>query len=119
MPAVGEAASEFSGMGCEVFGVSIDSQFSHQAWIEKDLGGLNYPLLADMGHRMSRSYGVLAAAGIALRGVFFVDPKGIVQFASIYNLQVGRNTEELIRTLAALQAGGACPINWKRGDKTL
>ena len=106
-------------MNCDLFGVSIDSQFSHKAWVEKDLGGLNYPLLADLGHRMSRSYGVLNEMGIALRGVFFVDPEGIVQFASVYNLSVGRNTEEMIRTLAALQAGGPCPINWKKGDKTL
>ncbi|MCB1187615.1 redoxin domain-containing protein [bacterium] len=119
MPAVGEAASEFKGMGCEVFGVSIDSQFSHKAWVEKDLGGLNYPLLSDMGQAMCRSYGVLSQENVALRGVFFVDPKGIVQFSCTYCDNVGRNTEELIRTLAALQAGGLCPVNWKRGGSTL
>ncbi|MCA9020791.1 MAG: redoxin domain-containing protein, partial [Planctomycetaceae bacterium] len=91
-------------------------------WCDADpqLGGLKYPMLADGTHKLSRDYGVLKEdAGIALRGIFLIDPTGVCQWLAIHGLSVGRNVEEVLRVLDALQTGENVPCNWKKGDKTL
>lgn len=110
----------FQAEGCEIIGASTDSAFSHKAWLEKDLPEVKYPVLADTGHKLAREYNILIENdGTALRGAFLIDPNGILQYATIANLNVGRSAEELLRVLQAFKTGGFCPANWKKGDKTL
>ena len=103
----------------------MDSQFTHKAWAEtsKEEGGLGgeltYPLLADLNKQTCKDYGVLLGAGVSLRGSFLIDPEGKVRWANVNDLSVGRNVDELLRVLDALQSGGLCPCNWKKGEKTL
>ena len=123
--AFSDANERFRAAGAEVLGVSIDSQFVHRAWIktprnQNGLGELQFPLAADITKSVSRDYGVLLEdKGIALRGLFIIDPKGVVQHAVIHNLNVGRSVDETVRVLQALQTGERCPANWKPGTKTL
>ncbi|MEO7995325.1 MAG: peroxiredoxin [bacterium] len=119
--AYNEMNAAFVETGAVVLGASIDSAYSHAAWIQRDFGGkLNFPLIADVTKEISRKFGVLNEdAGIALRGTFVIDPNGIVQSETINNLSVGRNTEETLRTLKAFQSGELCPVNWKKGEATL
>jgi peroxiredoxin (alkyl hydroperoxide reductase subunit C) len=123
--ALSDRAQEFKDLGAEILGVSIDSKFSHRAWIKTPreqggLGELNYPLASDINKTVARDYGVLLEdEGIALRGLFIIDPEGIVQHATINSLNVGRNVDEVLRVLEACQTGGLCPANWKPGQKTL
>ena len=100
-----------------VLGVNTDSIPTHKAWIES-LGGIDYPLLADYDKKVTREYGVYLdqAGGIALRGTFLIDPEGKLQQYSINNTDVGRSIDEVLRLLKALQAGGACPVNWDEGQ---
>ncbi len=116
-----ENLDSFKTLNAEVVAVSTDSKWSHLAWIKRgDLGNLKYPLLADFNKETARAYGVLDAAnGIALRGLFLIDPKGVLQYQVIHNLDVGRSIEETFRVLEALQSGGLCPLGWKPGQKTL
>jgi peroxiredoxin (alkyl hydroperoxide reductase subunit C) len=116
---------QFHKLGAEVVGVSIDSKFTHLAWTEKPreqggISGLEYPLLSDMNRTMAADYGVLADAGVALRGLFLIDPDGVVQHATINNLAIGRSVDETLRVLQAAQFsrehGEVCPANWKPGD---
>ncbi len=112
-----------------MLGASVDSKFSHLAWTEKKreeggIFGLAYPLLEDLKKDLAREYGVLAEGGdVALRGLFIIDPKGIVQHATINNLGVGRSVEETLRVLQAFQFnqehGEVCPANWTPGQKTM
>jgi len=111
---------EFSAEDCEIVAASTDSAFSHKAWFEKDLPEVKYPILADTAHTLARDYNILIESeGTALRGAFLIDPKGILQYATISNLNVGRSAEELLRILQAFKTGGLCPANWKKGEKTL
>ncbi|RMF93262.1 MAG: peroxiredoxin [Candidatus Schekmanbacteria bacterium] len=111
---------KFKKLNAEVFGVSTDSKFSHLAWIERDLKGLKYPLLSDTNHKVSRDYGVLIEEeGIALRGLFIIDPDGKLRYQVVHDLSVGRNVNETLRVLEALQTGELCPVNWEKGKKTL
>jgi peroxiredoxin (alkyl hydroperoxide reductase subunit C) len=116
---------DFEGIGAEVLGVSTDSVFSHRAWLQtaRDKGGvegLRYPLAADQTKEVSRAYGVLIEEqGIALRGLFVIDPEGILRYAVIHDLNVGRSAEETLRVIQALQTGGLCQADWKPGQKTL
>ncbi|GJQ49668.1 MAG: peroxiredoxin [Candidatus Kuenenia stuttgartiensis] len=110
---------DFKSLNAQVFGVSIDSVFSHKAWL-KDLGKLNYPLLSDITKEVSRKYGVLIEdKGIALRGTFIIDPEGKIKYQLVHDLGVGRSVEEILRVLNALQTGELCPVEWKPGKKTL
>ena len=104
-----------------MIGVSCDSVYSHKAWVERgDLKGVRYPLLADYTKQIARDYGVLDdEKGLAHRGTFLIDPKGVVQFQVVSALGVGRSVDEMLRTLDALQTGELCPANWKPGEKTL
>ncbi|HLO27004.1 MAG TPA: peroxiredoxin [Geobacteraceae bacterium] len=116
-----ETLKEFEKLNAVVLGASVDSKWSHKAWIERgDLGDLKYPLLSDFKKETARGYGILNEnEGVALRGLFIIDDKGILQYESVNNLSVGRNVAEVLRVLEALQTGELCPINWKRGQKTL
>jgi peroxiredoxin (alkyl hydroperoxide reductase subunit C) len=116
---------EFADLDAEVLGVSTDTVFVHKAWIntprdKNGVGELNFPLAADTTHRVSRDYGVLVESeGLATRGLFIIDPNGVMQYAVIHNLNVGRSVDETLRVLEALQTGGLCPANWRPGQKLL
>jgi peroxiredoxin 2/4 len=121
---------EFKKLNTEVLGVSVDSAFSHLAWIQSDrkqggVGDLNYPLVADIKKEISSSYNVLdPEAGIALRGLFIIDKDGIIQHATINNLAFGRSVDETIRVLQAVQyvqthPDEVCPAGWKPGELTM
>lgn len=117
--------NEFKELGAEVLGVSIDSKFSHKAWInsspnEGGLGKIEYPLASDITKEVSRNYGVLIEEeGIALRGLFIITPEGNIGYSVVHDLNIGRSVDETLRVLSALQSGGLCPIDWKPGDKNL
>lgn len=115
-----ERKAEFEKLGAEVIGCSVDSVHSHKRWIKDELGDLGYPLVGDITKRMARDYGVLLEdAGIATRGTFIVDPEGILQYAGIHNLNVGRDAGEILRVLSGLKSGELCAAGWKPGDKHL
>ena len=120
--------AEFKSRNCEVVGVSVDSHFSHWAWKNTPankggIGNIQYPLVADLTKNISRDYGVLIDDSIALRGLFLIDKEGVVQHALINNLPLGRNVDEAIRVLDALQFteehGDVCPANWNKGDEAM
>jgi peroxiredoxin (alkyl hydroperoxide reductase subunit C) len=126
--AFSDRIDEFRKLGAEVVGVSVDSKYTHLAWCEKPrnqggISGLKYPLLADLNKQMARDYGVLADGGVALRGLFLIDPDGVVQHATINNLGVGRSVDETLRVLQAFQFvrqhGEVCPAEWKPGQATM
>ena len=116
---------DFEAIGADVIGISTDSVFSHRAWLQtpRDKGGvegLRYPLASDQTRETSRAYGVLIEnQGIALRGLFVIDPEGILRYAVVHDLNVGRSAEETLRVIQALQTGGLCQAEWKPGQKTL
>jgi len=110
---------EFKKLNAKVVGMSVDSKFSHQAWL-KDLGDLGYPLGSDITKQVAKDYGILLEdKGFALRGTFIIDPKGILQYISIHNTDVGRSVGEILRVLTGLQTGELCQANWKPGQSTL
>ncbi|MWC29037.1 peroxiredoxin [Paenibacillus sp. MMS18-CY102] len=123
--ALSDAYAQFKDLNTEVLGVSTDSIHSHRAWIRTDkndngLGKLNFPLAADITKSAARDYGVLIEEeGIALRGLFIINPEGELVYQVVNHNNVGRSVEETLRVLQALQSGGLCPINWKPGEKTL
>ena len=112
-------ASAFEEAGAQIIGVSVDSEHSHKAWCEGDLGKLNFPLVADLQKEISISYDVLHDDGMALRGTFLIDPEGTIHHSTINNLPLGRNVDETLRTLIAAQSGELCPVGWTKGEKTL
>ncbi|HTG81019.1 MAG TPA: peroxiredoxin [Geobacteraceae bacterium] len=115
------ALDTFREKNAVILGASVDSKWAHKAWIERgDLGELKYPLLSDIRKETARAYGVLdEREGVALRGLFLIDDKGVLQYMSVNNLSVGRSVDETLRLLEALQTGELCPLNWKPGQKTL
>ncbi len=125
--ALNNRIEEFQSRNVEVIGVSIDSQFTHNAWrntsVEKGgIGPLNYSLAADVAHTICRSYGVEhPAAGVALRAAILIDKDGVVRSQIVNDLPIGRNVEELLRIIDALQFteehGEVCPAGWKKGDQ--
>lgn len=115
-----ERHDELEKLGAKVLGISTDSEHSHKAWINESLGKLNYPLGSDRTRKASSDYGVLIEEeGIALRGLFIIDPEGVVRYSVIHDLDVGRSSDEVIRVLKGLQTGGLCPIDWNEGDDLL
>lgn len=111
---------EFKALNADVLGVSVDSEHSHKAWINGDLGQLNFPLAADLTKKVSDDYGVLIEeAGIALRGLFIINPEGVLQYSVVHDLNVGRSVDETLRVLKALQTGGLCPVDWDEGSDLL
>jgi len=126
--AFSDRVDDFKKLGCEVVGASIDSQFSHLAWIntpraQGGLGDIKYPLLADVNKDASRAYQVLADGGIALRGLFLINPEGKIAYQVVHDLGVGRSVDETLRVLEAFQYvaknGEVCPANWKKGSDTM
>jgi peroxiredoxin (alkyl hydroperoxide reductase subunit C) len=120
--AFGKINSEFSDRDAVVYGASIDSEFVHLAWRNNhpDLKNLPFPMLADIKRELSSALGVLDKnEGVALRATFIVDPEGIIRFVSVNDMSVGRNPEEVLRVLDALQTDELCPCNWKKGDEFL
>ncbi len=118
---------KFTEVGAEVIGCSVDSQFSHLAWRNTPrkkggIGEITYPLVSDLDKSISRNYGVLVEKpGIALRGLFIIDKLGKIRHITINDLPLGRNVDEVLRVLDAIQFnekyGEVCPANWKQGDK--
>jgi len=122
--------SEFKETNTEVLGVSVDSEFSHLAWIQSErksggIGDLNYALVSDIKKEISAAYNVLdPEAGVALRGLFIIDRDSIIQHATINNLSFGRSVDETLRTLKAIQhvqshPDEVCPAGWQPGEKTM
>ncbi|MDR9403227.1 MAG: peroxiredoxin [Halothece sp. Uz-M2-17] len=125
-----DRAQEFKDINTQILGVSVDSEFSHLAWIQTDrknggVGDLNIPLVSDIKKEISSAYNVLDPdAGVALRGLFIIDKEGTIQHATVNNLAFGRNVDEVLRTLQAIQYVQAnpdevCPEGWKPGEKTM
>jgi len=120
--AFGKLNGEFNERDAVVYGVSTDSEFVHLAWRRShpDLKELPFPMLADVKREISSAFGVLDRnEGVALRATFIVDPEGVIRFVSVNDLNVGRNVDEVLRTLDALQTDELCPCNWKKGEEFL
>jgi peroxiredoxin (alkyl hydroperoxide reductase subunit C) len=123
--AFSDKIDEFKKLNAEVLGVSTDSVHSHRAWIntprdQNGLQGLRYPLAADFTKTVAREYDVLVEdKGLALRGLFIIDPDGVLQYKVVHALNIGRSVDETLRVLQALQQGGLCPADWKPGQKLL
>jgi peroxiredoxin (alkyl hydroperoxide reductase subunit C) len=122
------AGERFKKLNAQVVGASVDSHFTHRVYLktprsEGGIEGVKMTLLADLGGGIARSLGILNEAGIALRGLFIIDPDGVVQHATVNNLGVGRNVDETLRVLEAFQYtkqhGEVCPANWKPGAKSM
>lgn len=112
------ASEAFEKVNAYIIGASTDSAFSHQAWFERDLPMVKYPVLADTNHRVSRDYGVLIEeTGEALRGTFIIDPDGILRYTVVSDLNVGRSIDETLRVVQALQTGELCGMEWKPGKE--
>ncbi len=126
--AFSDRIEDFKKLNAGVVGASIDSKFTHLAWTQtpRSKGGiadLKYPLLSDMNKKIASDYGILNDDGVALRGLFIIDPDGMVQHATINNLGVGRSVDETLRVLQAFQFvrenGEVCPANWEPGSATM
>ena len=118
----GEKDKDFKERNTRILAGSTDSEFVHLAWRthEADLKGLPFPLLADIKRELCASLGILdLKEGVAQRATFIVDPEGMIRFVYTTDLSVGRNPEEVLRVLDALQTGELCPCSWQKGEKTL
>ncbi|MEN6641364.1 MAG: peroxiredoxin [Armatimonadia bacterium] len=111
---------EFEKLGADLLAASVDSKYTHLAWQKGELGEISYPMLSDLTKSVARRYGVLLEdQGIALRGLFIIDPEGVVQYEVVHGLDVGRSVDETLRVLQALQTGALCPVNWQPGEADL
>jgi Peroxiredoxin len=127
--AFSDSYSTIKNLNAEILGISVDSEYSHLAWLQTDrdaggLGNLKYPLVSDLTKQISLSYNVLTESGKSLRGLFIIDKKGIIQHALVNNLDFGRNVSETLRTLQAIQhvqmnPDELCPANWQPGNPTI
>ncbi len=118
----GKRCADFADRDAQVLGLSTDTEYVHLAWrnTHPDLKNLPFPMLADTKRELCDSLGILAPdEGVALRATFLVDPHGIIRWASVNDLKVGRNVDEVLRVLDALQTDELCPCNWKQGQRTL
>lgn len=117
----GRLNDEFADRDAQVLGCSVDSEHVHLAWRRdhEDLKGLPYPMLSDLRRDLSTALGILDDEGVAKRATFVVDPDGIIRFASVTDMNVGRNVGEVLRVLDALQTDELCPCNWQSGEDTL
>jgi lipoyl-dependent peroxiredoxin subunit C len=120
--AFGKLNGEFADRDTQLLGVSTDSEFVHLAWRKdhQDLRALPFPMVADIKRELSTALGILdKQEGVCLRATFIVDPEGIIRFVSVNDLSVGRNPQEVLRVLDALQTDELCPCNWQKGDDVL
>lgn len=120
--------SDFKERGVEVLACSVDSHFSHHAWLNtpKNKGGIEgieYGLISDIGGKIAESYDVLSEGGVAFRGLFLIDKKGIVRHQVVNDLPLGRNVDEALRMVDSLdhheEHGEVCPANWIKGEKAM
>ena len=123
-----KALAKFKKKNTEVIGVSVDSQFTHLAWKETPrakggIGPIGFPLVADLSKNIARSYDVLLGEAVALRGLFLIDKQGTVRHALVNDLPLGRNVDEALRMVDALQFtewhGEVCPANWREGQEAM
>ena len=125
LTAFSDRIEELNGMGAEVVGISTDSVHSHRAWIKtpRDQNGvadLKYPLASDIGGKLARQYNILVEEeGIALRGLFIIDPNGVLKYSVVHDLNIGRSVDETLRVLQGLQTGGLCAADWTPGQENL
>lgn len=127
--AFSDAYKSFQELNAEILGISVDSEYAHLAWLQTDresggLGDLNYPLISDLTKKISLSYNVLTDEGKALRGLFIIDKRGIIQHSLINNLDFGRDVTEALRVLRAIDyvqnhPDEVCPANWQPGHATI
>lgn len=127
--AFSDRAAEFEELGAQIIGVSIDSQFTHLAWVntprkEGGLGSVNFPMVADLNKSIAADYGVLLEGeGVALRGLFLIDPNRVIRHSTVNDLPVGRNVDEALRVIKAFkfveEHGEVCPANWSEGAATM
>ena len=126
--AFSDRSQDFKKIGAEIVACSVDSHFTHLAWVNTPrnkggLGELNIPLLADLDKSIGKNYGVLLKAGMHLRGLFIIDPKGTIRHQTVNDLPVGRNVDEALRIIEGFQYnekhGEVCPANWTPGKKTM
>lgn len=116
---------EFHGVGAEVVGVSTDSVHSHRAWLKtpqdkNGIEGVKYPIASDVGGKLAEAYNILVEdANIALRGLFIINPDGVLQYSVVHDLNIGRSVDETLRVLQGLQTGGLCAADWTPGQENL
>ncbi len=116
---------EFQGVGAEVVGVSTDSVHSHRAWLKtpvdkNGIEGVKYPIASDVGGKLAKAYNILVEeANIALRGLFIINPEGVLQYSVVHDLNIGRSVDETLRVLQGLQTGGLCAADWTPGQENL
>lgn len=116
---------EINGVGAEVLGISTDSVHSHRAWLKtpqenNGIEGVNYPLASDVGGKLAKAYNILVEdANIALRGLFIINPEGVLQYSVVHDLNIGRSVDETMRVLQGLQTGGLCAADWTPGQENL
>jgi peroxiredoxin (alkyl hydroperoxide reductase subunit C) len=118
----GKRNADFAERDAQVLGASTDTHFVHIAWRNnhEDLKNLPFPMLADTKRELSQALGILHKdAGVPLRATFIVDPEGVIRWVTVQDLSVGRNVDDTLRVLDALQTDELCPCNWKKGEKTL
>ncbi len=125
LTAFSDRLEELNGIGAEVLGVSTDSVHSHRAWIKtprdkNGIEGLQYPLISDVGGKLAAKYNILVEeANIALRGLYIINPEGVLQYAVVHDLNIGRSVDETLRVLQGLQTGGLCSADWTPGQENL
>jgi lipoyl-dependent peroxiredoxin subunit C len=120
--AFGKLERDFADREAQVLGVSTDNEYVHLAWRGQhpDLKDLPFPMVSDLKRELSTALGILdKTEGVALRATFIVDPQGVIRFVSVNDLSVGRNPQEVLRVLDALQTDELCPCNWQKGQNTL
>lgn len=120
--AFGKLDSEFKDRDTQLLGGSTDSEFVHLAWREHkaELNDLPFPMLADVKRELSQALGILDPhEGVSQLATFIIDPEGVIRFSMVTDLNVGRNPDEVMRVLDALQTDELCPCNWQKGDATL
>jgi len=116
---------DFQGVGAEVLGVSTDSVHSHRAWLktpqdQNGIQGVKYPIASDVGGRLAAKYNILVEENnVALRGLFIINPEGVLQYSVVHDLNIGRSVDETLRVLQGLQTGGLCAADWKPGQENL
>jgi peroxiredoxin 2/4 len=125
LTAFSDRIEELNGIGAEVIGISTDSVHSHRAWIktpreQNGVADLKYPLASDVGGKLAAKYNILVEEeNIALRGLFIINPEGVLQYAVVHDLNIGRSVDETLRVLQGLQTGGLCAADWTPGQENL
>ena len=122
LTAFSDRIEELNGIGAEVIGISTDSVHSHREWIntpreENGVAGMKYPLASDVGGKLARAYNILVEEeNIALRGLYIINPEGVLQYTVVHDLNIGRSVDETLRVLQGLQTGGLCSADWTPGQ---